>query len=379
MEEYFDKAISFENLYDGMKKSCRNVRWKDSVVGYEAHGLRNTLQLRNELLNGKYKISKYQTFCIHEPKERTIVATRIRDRQFQRSLCDAGLYDDICEHFIRDNVACQVGKGTDDAIDRLKTHLRRFYAKHKTDGWVLKCDVHHFFQETSHKVAKDAVMKYVSDKQAAYAVCNIIDSFDGDKGIGLGSQVSQLVQLLVLNDLDHFIKERLHIKYYIRYMDDFILIHEDREYLKECRKQISQKLAEIGLQLNKKTSLFPIAHGVTFLKWRFVLNKDGKILLLLDPKKITKQRKRLKKLLLMEKSGKLKEGTAENSLVCWIANAQRGNTYKIIEEMKDYYRKIRSEIYDERVSQQEASRLCGNERRGNVAGERDCICADGGI
>lgn len=114
--DYYDKAISFGNLYKGMKKSCRNVRWKDSVIGYEANGLKNTLSLMNDLKNETYHIRPYQTFTIHEPKKREIVATRIRDRQFQRSLCESGLYEDITEHLIRDNIACQKGKGTDDAL-----------------------------------------------------------------------------------------------------------------------------------------------------------------------------------------------------------------------------------------------------------------------
>ena len=210
MEKYFDKAILFGELYKGLKKACRNVRWKDSVVGYEANGLKNTEQLKEELENGSYKISKYQIFQIHEPKERTIIATRIKDRQFQRSLCDNGLYEDICEHFIRDNVACQIGRGTDDAMNRLKVHIQRFYRKHGIDGWVLKCDIHHFFPETSHEIAKKTIDKYVSDNEAKDSVHKIIDSFGGEKGIGLGSQISQLIQLSVLNDLDHYIKERLH-------------------------------------------------------------------------------------------------------------------------------------------------------------------------
>lgn len=105
--EYFDKAIEFGNLYNGLKKSCRNVRWKDSVVGYEANGLKNTYLLRQDLLQSKYKISPYQCFTIYEPKQREIVATRIRDRQFQKALCDGGLYTDITEHLIHDNGACQ--------------------------------------------------------------------------------------------------------------------------------------------------------------------------------------------------------------------------------------------------------------------------------
>jgi len=106
-EEYFDKAISFKPLYKGLKMSCRNVRWKDSVVGYEHNGLKNTYLLSKSLKNGTYKISKYQQFEIYEPKKRVILASRIVDRQFQRSLCECGLYEDITEHFIYDNCACQ--------------------------------------------------------------------------------------------------------------------------------------------------------------------------------------------------------------------------------------------------------------------------------
>lgn len=132
--DYYDKAISFIPLYKGLKKSCNNVRWKDSIVGYEHNALRNTHRLSKSLKDGTYKISKYQGFTIYEPKERYILASRIPDRQFQRSLCECGLYDDITEHFIRDNVACQKGKGTDDALERMKMHLSRYYRKHGDYG-----------------------------------------------------------------------------------------------------------------------------------------------------------------------------------------------------------------------------------------------------
>lgn len=343
MKDYYDEAIKFENLYKGLKKSCRNVRWKDSVVGYENNSLKNTLILKNNLENGTYKISKYQVFQIFEPKQRTIVASRLVDRQFQRSLCDCGLYEDITEHFIRDNIACQVGKGIDDAINRLKVHLRRYYNKYGKEGWVLKCDVHHFFPETNHQVAKDAVMKYVSDKRAAKAVCDVIDSFEGDKGIGLGSQISQLVELLLLNDLDHYIKEELHIKYYIRYMDDFILIHPDKEYLRYCKNQIQLKLQDMQLELNKKTCLYPIQQGIKFLHWRFVLTDSGKILLLMERKKIAKQKTKMKKLWEFEKSGKVEPGTTFQSLQSWLANAKRGNTYKEQKQMKEFYVQLTSQ------------------------------------
>ena len=112
----FENIISFDNLYNGLKDSCRNVRWKSSVMSYEMNAIQNTYQLRQDLLNGKYKIQPYQIFQIHEPKERTIVATRIRDRQFQHSLVDNYLYDQLTKSFIRDNCACLRGRGVDDCL-----------------------------------------------------------------------------------------------------------------------------------------------------------------------------------------------------------------------------------------------------------------------
>lgn len=99
----YEQVISFDSLYKGLKKCCKNIRWKDSTVGYEGNALKNTYRLRQSLLNGKYRIDKYQHFTIYEPKQREIVATRIKDRQFQRSLCDNGFYEQITKSFIADN------------------------------------------------------------------------------------------------------------------------------------------------------------------------------------------------------------------------------------------------------------------------------------
>lgn len=337
MKDYFDSAMSYGNLRRALNRCCRDVRWKDSVVGYELHAAQNTHKLLNSLKDGTYKISPYQHFTIYEPKKREILATRIADRQVQMALCQGGLYEDLTEHYIHDNCACQKGKGTDFALNRVKTHLREYYQKHGKDGWVLKCDVHHFFPSTRHDVAKAAVCKRVGDPKACQMVCDVIDSFGGDKGIGLGSQISQLVELAVLDDLDHYIKERLHVRHYVRYMDDLILIHEDKDYLMKCRDIIEAQLNEIGLELNSKTTIYPLKQGIKFLQWRFILSETGKIAMKIDSGKMGKQRRRIRKLLEKEIRGELAPGTAYNSLVAWKANANRGNTYYQQQRMTEFY------------------------------------------
>lgn len=346
MKDYFNDVISFDSLYFGLRKSCNGVRWKDSTVNYEANGLKNTLALCEKLENETYEIGDYQVFKIYEPKERIIMAARLVDRQFQRSLCDNGLYEDITEHFIRDNIAYQMGRGTSDALDRLTYLLRRYYRKNGNKGWVLKCDIHHFFQEINHDVAKEAIRKVVSDKKAAQAVEEIIDSFDGDTGLGLGSQVSQLVALAVLNELDHFIKEKLRIKVYIRYSDDFVLVHPNKEYLQFCYKEIENRLARIHLKLNKKTCIHPLEQGIKFLKWRFIITDTGKVLRLMDKKKTSKRRRRLRKLWLKEVCGQVAPGTTAESLRSYLSDAAHGSTYRQSRALINYYENMIGEQYE---------------------------------
>ena len=341
MKDYFDKAIEYENMRRALNRCCLNVRWKDSVVGYELHAPRNTYNLIQSIKDGSYKISPYQTFTIYEPKKREIVATRIKDRQFQMALCMSGLYEDITEHFIYDNCACQKGKGTDFALKRVKVHLQRFHREHGKNGWVMKLDIHHFFPETRHDVAKSAIAKRISDPRARQAVFDVIDSFDGDMGIGLGSQISQLVELAVLDDIDHFIKEKLKIKHYIRYMDDMLFIHEDREYLKRCWKIIEKQLKSIHLELNKKSCIYPIRQGVKFLHWRFVLKDSGKIYQRAESSRLGKERRRLKALAEKEARGEVEEGTTERSWQAWNAWMARGDTYYRRKRMHKFLKDVK--------------------------------------
>ena len=356
----FDHVITFDALHTGMRKSRRNVMWKDSVAGYSLDGLKNTVKLKAELEDGSYHISNYQRFMVYEPKKREIVATRFRDRQFQRSLCDRILYRDMTRGFIHDNCACQIGKGVDFALDRLEAHLHKYFRKHGSDGWVLKCDIHHFFPETPHESAKAAVRKRVKDDRAYKAAVRIIDSFGGDRGIGLGSQVSQLVELAVLDDIDHYIKERLRIRHYVRYMDDFLLIHEDREVLESAKAVIQAMVEDLGLELNQKTQIYPLKQGIMFLKWHFILAKTGKVIRKLSRKNVTRERKKLKKLSAQICAGKIPEEYLYMSFQSWRANAGRGNTHFAVRKMERLYNDLKGEIRDGH-----------HEEPGGAAGEGD--------
>lgn len=334
-------CCSFEALYKSARECRLEVMWKDSVAGFIKNELINCLRLRHELLSNTYKLSEYSVFTVYDKKTRLIVSTRIRDRVVQKSICNNYLYEQITKGFIYDNCACQRNKGTDFARRRLKCHLQRYYRKHKLAGYVLKVDIHDYFGQTPHAVAKQAVRKRVNDPWVISIVDDIIDSFDQrypDKGMGLGSQITQLVQLAVLDDLDHVVKERLRIKHYIRYMDDFILIHESKDYLQYCRAEIEKELAKIGLEVNpKKTRIQPLKVGLHFLGFSFRLTDTGKVIMRLLPKSISRERRKLKRLVSLVEKGELTKEHVDECYKAWKAHAAKGNCRGLISAMDKYY------------------------------------------
>lgn len=345
MDEIREKICDFTSLYRAMYKCKRNVMWKSSVSGYVKNGLTNCLKLQQQLYDGSYKIDKYNVFLVHEPKTREIVSTRIKDRVFQRSLCDNYLYAAMTRTFIYDNCACQINKGVDFAMNRLNCHIQRFYRSNGIDGWVLKCDIKSYFGSTRHDVAKAAVAKRVDNEWVYCHVCDIINSFDQgeahDVGMGLGSQITQLTQLAVLDDLDHYIKERLRIKRYIRYMDDFILIHEDKDHLLYCLNEINKQTSSLGLKLSaKKTQIFPLSQGINFLGFKFHLTSNGKVIRRLSRRNINKEKRKLRKLKNLADRGVMTREHVNECYGSWKAHAKRGNTHKLILAMDSYYKNL---------------------------------------
>lgn len=327
--------LEFGQMYRSLKKCCRNVRWKTSVTQYELNALKNTAKVTDTIKSGKYKLLPYQEFEVYEPKQRHITATRIRDRQVQRSFCDATVYDAITRSFIADNCACQKGRGTHYALERLKEHLRRYYRISKSnEGYYLKCDVHHFFESIDHSIAKQQIAKRITDEHLQKMLYDIIDSFTGEKGIGLGSQVSQLIALMYLDEMDHIIKEKLRIKHYVRYMDDFILIDQSREKLREALTIIRVHLSGLGLSLNKKTMLQKLPHGIVFLGWKFILTDTGKVVLKPDKRKLTTKRRKFKGIMRLRASGRLLDADVRQIKSSMISHLQHGNAVKVIEYIR---------------------------------------------
>lgn len=336
-----ENVAGFGNLYDAMQHCANGVRWKKSVIRYLQNGLVNTGRLRKELLDGTYRIGPQVRFTVYEPKRREVIAMRFRDRQVHQSLLQNYLAAEISRHFIYDNAAGQKGRGPDFALRRIRAMLEKAHRLYGRNVYVYTYDIKNFFGSTRHEVAKTAIQKRVRDEWARQIVCNLIDSFDGDVGIGLGSDIAQYIELATLDDLDHYIKEQLHAGFYVRYMDDFAIITSGKEKAREYRAAIEQELEKIGLKLHpKKCHVVPAGRGFKWLGYIIRQTHTGKIIMTLDKQKIIHERRKLKRMVRLVKQGYLPKETPDRSLQSWEAHAKHGNNYRIICKMHRYYQNL---------------------------------------
>lgn len=334
-------VIGFEALYNSMCKCRKGVMWKSSVASFCLNGLENTIKLEEKLQAETYKPSKPYNFIITSPKRREIMSVCFKDRVFQRSLNDVAVYPEIIKSFIRDNLACQKGKGTDLARARLKIFLHKMFRKYGNNFYVLQCDIHGYYPNMRHSIAKAKFRKELD--QWTYNECaKILDGqYQTDIGFNPGSQMIQIAGISVLDEMDHYIKEKLHIKFYLRYMDDFLLFHQDKDYLESCKKQIETRLKLIGFEFNpKKTKIINIISGLTFLGFNFKLSTTGKLIMILDPKSVKRERKKLCRMATLVKQGKISKKKVYECYNSWKNHASKGNSFKLLLRMDKYLKNL---------------------------------------
>lgn len=338
MEISEEGVISFDALYASMWRCKKGVLWKDSVAAYFHRSIERTARLSEELHSGTYKAAPTKHFTITYPKPREIASVAFRDRVYQRSLNDNVVYPAMTRSFIYDNFACQKGKGTDAARNRLKDFIREHYRKHGTEGYVAQFDIHGYYPNMRHDVAEAAFRKYLPPWAYDRVQEILRGQYTGERGYNPGSQLVQIAGISVLNPLDHYIKERLRVHHYIRYMDDLILIHPDRAFLERCAAEINQQLAAIGFEANpKKTRLYPLHEGIMFLGFRFSLTPTGKVLMQIDPQRVKAQRRKLYRLVKKAKTGGIDRANVDMAYAAWRNHASKGNSYHLLQRMDKYY------------------------------------------
>jgi len=334
----YENMCSFQNLYKAHMAGRLGKRNKTDVIRFEMNLAENLCALQQEFEHKTYRPRGYKHFMVHEPKERSIFAPDYADRVVQRCLCDNIVIPRLEPRLVYDNAACRVGKGTHFSMNRLSGFIRDFYRHYSTEGYFLKCDIRKYFQNINHDVLKHKLSN-VFDTEVFNLLCLIIDSYETTErtGLPLGNQTSQWFALYYLDVVDRLIKERLGIKYYVRYMDDFVLLYHDKKYLCDCLNQIRMLCRDdLKLDLNEKTQIFPVKNGVDYLGWHFYLTETGKVIRKLRTSNKRRLKRRLKLLQKEYRYGYIDFDAVKRSMASTDGHLIHGHTYQ-----------LRSKLYDE--------------------------------
>lgn len=258
----YKNIYDFDNIVSAFNEVCRNTRNKNKVANLKEYKAVYISRVHDILEKRQYIVGPYNKFIIFEPKERLIVSQNVQDKIVNHLVARYILYPAILPCLLEINVASRKDKGTKQGLILLNKYIRNCKIQYNR-YYILKCDISKFFSSIDHDILKEKIKKRIKDEEALKITFDIIDSYS--PGLGIGSMTSQVLAIFYLNDLDHFVRENLKIRYYVRYQDDFLLFHPSKEYLKYCLKEIAKFLAEEKLLLNKKTRIYSSSDNFIFL------------------------------------------------------------------------------------------------------------------
>ncbi len=328
----YDRICNLDKIEKHYYNVRLNSKHRQKIFNFETFYVTNILQIYFVLKNRCYKHSHYNIFLVKEPKYRIIMSEIISDKIVNHVLSEEVLLPFIEPLLIPMNVATRRDKGIKMGISYTKMYVNTFKMKYD-NFYILKCDISKYFYNVDHEVLLEKLRKVIPDEDVLNLIENIISTTNDErtndkilrliemekehlyrvhpmdyeyrlkelehipfyrkgKGIPIGNMSSQIFAIFYLNDLDHYIKEKLKIKCYVRYMDDFILMHPDKEYLKYCLLKIKEELSKVKLSLNGKTQIVSMKHGFSFMGYRFIL-KGKRLHVLMNSKTKNKIRKKL--------------------------------------------------------------------------------------
>ena len=323
----YEELCSYENFKLAFKNARRGKTQKSYVIKFEKNLKENLLQLRTELLTQTYKPRPLKTFILRDPKTRKISKSAFRDRVVHHAICNIiePVFD---ERFIHDSYANRIGKGPLNAIKRFDKLKRKVSKNNTIRCFVLKADVKHYFHTVNHEILMKLLKRKIKDERLLWLIKIILTNYKTEtkgKGMPLGNLTSQFFANVYLDKLDQFVKHKLRAKYYIRYVDDFVILHQSRKVLEIYKEKINQFLQEkLDIELHPdKSQVLKLEKGICFLGFRVFYHHK-----LIRKKNMKKFEKRLEEMKKLYQKEKIDREKVIEKFEGWLAYASQGNTYK---------------------------------------------------
>ena len=324
----YDNAVSFEKLLKSHKKARRGKREKKEIILFELNLENEILNLEKELKLGRYKPGAYKSFKVYEPKERTIMVATYRDRVVHQWYVENFIEPYFVPQFIETTYAGIKGRGMHKASKDVQKAMK--IAKNKwSEYYILKMDVAKYFQNIDKRILWNIIKRKIKDRKLLWLTKVILMSKEGMTGLPLGNYTSQMFANIYLNELDQYAKHVLKCKNYFRYMDDIVIICENKTIAKNNLKMLSE-FAKTNLKLtfNSKTKIFKNIQGVNFCGYKINENR----LKIRNQSKYRMKRK-LKLYTKQLKSGKITLLEIQRSIAGWTGYVKHADTFNLMKSM----------------------------------------------
>ena len=267
----YNDIITIGNILATWQRFLCGKRHKKDVIRFQAELGQNLVSLHHDLRNKTYKHGPYSAFNISDPKPRNIHKASVRDRLLHH-IIHRELYPYFESRFIHDSYSCRKNKGTHRAINRFRDFAGRVSRNHTRTCFVLKCDIRRFFASIDQTLLMKILQRHIENSEILSLIKEVVSSFYTTKqgiGLPLGNLTSQLLVNIYMHEFDIYMKQELRVKYYIRYADDFVILSEDKEYLKNllgCIESFIEQNLHLSLHENK-VYIKTYSSGVDFLGW----------------------------------------------------------------------------------------------------------------
>ena len=325
--KYYEN-LTYEKLMQAHIKSRKGKGYRKEIIEFNLKQEEYIMWLLEKLKTKEYEHGGYTTFYVTEPKLRKIEKSKYIDRIVHRWVVDNFLAPIYVPQFISTSYACLKDRGMHKAcLDVQKTmkHCKKIWDEY----YILKMDVSKYFDNINKEILLNILQRKIKDKDLMWLINQIVYSQNKEKGIEIGNYTSQMFANIYLNEIDQFVKHKLHIKYYFRYLDDSIVIVPTKEEAKQALQEITRFLKEnLKLELNKKTQIFKNKQGVNFCgykinEYRLKIRDKGK----------RKLKKKIKKLTKQIKEGKITSKEAHKYIAGHLGYIKISNTYNLKEKL----------------------------------------------
>lgn len=331
--DLYPAICDIDNLEAAWRYVRLGKRYNTEVLQFGYNALGNIIQLRNDLTWKTYRVGPYREFIIKDPKERLIQYLPLRDRIVQQALHQ--VIEPIFDRgFIDDSYACRKGKGTHRAMTRLQYFLNAARQKWGGEIYYLHCDIRKYFPHIDHEILYNLVARKIKCPDTLGLIKTIIDSSTSDPGLPIGSLFSQISANIYLGVLDQFVKHDLRERYYLRYMDNFIIIHHDKGHLQQVREEVRGLLKNrLLLELNPKVTMISKArNGIEFVGYRAYADRVR-----IKKASIKRMKKRLRTMQVMYRRNCISLHNIGQRVRSWLGHTKHANAYRLVSGILSRY------------------------------------------